>query len=199
VNNAKSRDDSAPAARVLTVIMYHFVRDLAASRYPEIKGLTLEAFKGQVAFVRRHYTPVDVQEVLAALDDPDIPLPPGAVLLTFDDGYRDHCDNVLPVLLDNGMSGCFFPPAKAVTEHEVLDVNKIHFILAAEPDKGRIIDSLFGQIDEARADIELRTREEYERDLAHPERYDTADIILIKRLLQRDLPETLRRKITDRL
>jgi peptidoglycan/xylan/chitin deacetylase (PgdA/CDA1 family) len=199
VSSSKSRDDRPPAARVLTVIMYHFVRDLAASRYPEIKGLTLEAFKGQVAFVRRHYAPVSVQEVLAALEDPGTPLPAGAVLLTFDDGYRDHCDHVLPVLLDNGMPGCFFPPAKAVTEHQVLDVNKIHFILASEPDKGRIIDSLFEQIDEVRADVELRTRDEYERDLAHPGRYDTADVILIKRLLQRDLPEMLRRKITDRL
>ncbi len=41
--------------------------------------------------------------------------------------------------VENGLTGCFFPPAKAVTEHEVLDVNKIHFILAAVPDKRRIL------------------------------------------------------------
>jgi peptidoglycan/xylan/chitin deacetylase (PgdA/CDA1 family) len=178
--------------------MYHFVRDLAASRYPEIKGLTTDGFRGQVSFIRQHFTPVGVDEVLSALDG-NRHLPPRAILLTFDDGYRDHYNNVLPVLLESGMSGCFFPPAKAITEHEVLDVNKIHFVLAAEPDKARVLASLFGMVDAARSEFELRPREDYERELAHPGRFDPADVILIKRLLQRDLPEALRGRITDEL
>jgi peptidoglycan/xylan/chitin deacetylase (PgdA/CDA1 family) len=189
---------TAAPGRGLAIVMYHFVRDLAHSRYPEIKGLTVDQFRGQVRFMRRHFTPVGVGEVLSALDG-DLPLPPRAILLTFDDGYRDHYDNVLPVLLENRMSGCFFPPAKAVTEHQVLDVNKIHFVLAAEPDKARIVASLFAMMDAARGEFELRSREDYERELAHPGRFDTAEVILIKRLLQRNLPEALRGRITDAL
>ncbi len=185
--------------RRLTVVMYHFVRDLARSRYPEIKGLSTEEFRGQVDYVRRHFTPIGVTDLLSALRTPGGTLPPRAILLTFDDGYRDHFDNVLPVLAENGLTGCFFPPAKAVTEHEVLDVNKIHFILAAQPDKARILASLFRQLDEARGEFELRTREDYEHQLAHAGRYDPADVILIKRLLQRELPLALRARITDAL
>lgn len=179
--------------------MYHFVRDLKHSRFPEIKGLSLEEFKGQIAYIRRYYHVIGVPELLAALGSAEQSLPPRALLLTFDDGYRDHFDNVLPVLLENGMTGCFFPPAKAVTEQEVLDVNKIHFILAAVPDKARILNSLFSLLDEARREFTLRDREDYYMRLAHPNRYDPAEVILIKRLLQRELPEVLRKRITDEL
>ncbi len=187
------------SGRRLTVVMYHFVRDLAHSKYPEIKGLSTEEFRGQVEYVRRHFTPIGVADLLSALRTPDGALPPRAILLTFDDGYRDHFDTVLPILAENDLSGCFFAPAKAVTEHEVLDVNKIHFILAAQPDKARILASLFSELDDARGEFDLRTREEYEQQLAHAGRYDPADVILIKRLLQRELPLTLRARITDAL
>jgi peptidoglycan/xylan/chitin deacetylase (PgdA/CDA1 family) len=190
---------TAKADRRLTVVMYHFVRDMADSDYPEIKGLTIEEFRGQVDYLRRHFTPIGVQSLLAALRSSDEYLPPRALLLTFDDGYRDHRDNVLPILLENGVSGCFFPPAKAVMEHEVLDVNKIHFILAVVPDKTSILKSLFAMVDDAREEFDLQEREDYERALAHPSRYDTAEVVLIKRLLQRDLPEALRKRITNAL
>jgi peptidoglycan/xylan/chitin deacetylase (PgdA/CDA1 family) len=189
----------APASRRVTVVMYHFVRDLAHSAYPEIKGLTVEEFRGQVAFARRRFTPVGVEDVLAAVDDPGRPLPPRALLLTFDDGYRDHFDNVLPVLAENGMTGCFFPPAKAVTEHQVLAVNKIHFVLASVPDKAGLLETVFSLVDEARGEYRLPARREFEQALAHPGRYDPAEVILLKRLLQRDLPEALRDRITDEL
>lgn len=30
----------------LTIIMYHYIRDLKKSRYPQIKGLDIHLFKG---------------------------------------------------------------------------------------------------------------------------------------------------------
>jgi peptidoglycan/xylan/chitin deacetylase (PgdA/CDA1 family) len=179
--------------------MYHFVRDLEGSPYPEIKGLTVDEFQAQAEFVRRHFTPVGVEDVLAAIDDPERSLPPRALLLTFDDGYSDHCDNVLPILLDNDMTGCFFPPAKAVLNHEVLTVNKIHFVLASVKDKSSLVDDVFDLVDEARGEFDLPTRHQFEKTLAHPGRYDPAEVILTKRLLQRDLPEALRDRVTDEL
>lgn len=183
----------------VTIVMYHFVRDLKAARFSEIKGLSLEEFSGQIGYIQRYYTVIGWADLLAALRAPERPLPPRALLLTFDDGYRDHFNHVLPILAEKGLTGCFFPPAKAVIEHEVLDVNKIHFILASVPDKGRILTSLFTLVDEARGEFRLQDRDYYYKRLAHPNRFDTAEVILIKRLLQRELPETLRKRITNEL
>ena len=124
----------------LTVVMYHYVRDLKNSRYPEIKGLDLNLFREQVQFLNRHYTFVTVEQVIAAFNKED-KIPSKAVLLTFDDAYADHFTNVFPILEHHKIQGAFYPPVKAVTEHTVLDVNKIHFILASTP-QNRINDLL---------------------------------------------------------
>ena len=42
------------------------------------------------------------------------------------------------------------PPAATVTQHEVLDVNKIHFILAAALTTSQLLTSMFDLLDDAR-------------------------------------------------
>ena len=79
----------------LTVVMYHYVRDLKHSRYPAIKGLDVNLFKGQVSFLKKHYNFVTVEEVIAASKG-EGKLPAHAVLLTFDDAYSDHFNYVFP-------------------------------------------------------------------------------------------------------
>ena len=39
----------------LTVVMYHYVRDLVHSRYPKIHGLQIELFREQVQFLKKNY------------------------------------------------------------------------------------------------------------------------------------------------
>ena len=50
----------------LTIVMYHYVRDLAHSRYPRIKGLSIEAFEGQLDYLTTHYTVCSMRQVLEA-------------------------------------------------------------------------------------------------------------------------------------
>lgn len=183
----------------MTVVMYHFVRDGRNARFKGIKGLSVEGFRGQLAYIRRHYNVIGWTELSAALATDNRFLPPRALLLTFDDGYRDHFDNVLPVLIENDLTGCFFPPAKAVTQHEVLDVNKIHFILAAARSDSRLVASMFELMDDTREEFTLESEDYYRNKLAHANRFDTAEVILFKRMLQRELPEALRKTITDAL
>lgn len=121
----------------LTIIMYHYIRDLKKSQYPRIKGLDIHLFKGQLEYLRKHYSFVTVEQIIAAFDCKinggnvlTGSLPPNPVLLTFDDAYIDHFVNVFPILKKYHIQGAFYPPVKAITEHRVLDVNKIHFILA---------------------------------------------------------------------
>lgn len=182
----------------LSIVMYHYVRQLKRSRYPEIKGLDSELFKGQIAYIKKHYNPVTAYDVMDAVVT-GAKLPPRALLLTFDDAYIDHFTEVFPVLDKEGISGCFFPPAKCILENRLLDVNKIHFILASVSDKQLLVDHVLKAVDADRTKYALQSSEHYWRQCGVAARYDSAEVMFVKYMLQRDLPEALRIKITDEL
>jgi len=179
--------------------MYHYVRDLKRSRFPAIKGLSVERFCRQLDYIQTAYTPISVEELLGTLESKQDGLPPNSILLTFDDGYSDHFANVFPLLDARGIQGCFFPPAQAVLEHTVLDVNKIHFVLATAPDAGTLLDEVFFSLAEFRSEHALKTKEAYLMAVSGDHRYDTREVTVLKRLLQRELPEPVRTEIVRRL
>ncbi len=183
----------------LTVVMYHYVRDLVHSRYPRIHGLQIELFREQVQFLKKHYNFVTVEQVIESYECGGASLPDHPVLLTFDDAYKDHFDYVFPYLEHEHIQGAFYAPVKAVTENTVLDVNKIHFILASTPDEKlpQLIEELKLQLDHYRADWNLKSFDYYFDKLAVANRFDPKEVIFIKRLLQVELDERLRKIITD--
>ncbi len=185
--------------RPLTVVMYHYVRDLKRSRFPAIKGLSVERFRWQLDYIQARYTPISIEKLLGALETEGEDLPQNPILLTFDDGYIDHFSNVFPLLDARGIQGCFFPPAQAVSEHKVLDANKIQFILAAFPDTGALLDQVFSSLAEFRSEHALKTREDYLLTVTGKHRYDTHEVTVLKRILQRELPEPVREEIVRRL
>lgn len=180
--------------------MYHYVRDLKNSRFPEIKGCDVRLFKEQVGYIKKHYTPVTVEEVIDAYHNGK-QLPDHAILLTFDDAYADHFTYAFPVLEHEHIQGVFFPPVKAVTEHTVLDVNKIHFLLASTPsDKmPALLNELRGMVEKNRKEYGLDSFDNYFEKLAVANRFDPKEVIFVKRLLQVALPEDLRKKLTTEL
>jgi peptidoglycan/xylan/chitin deacetylase (PgdA/CDA1 family) len=185
-----------PSVSELTIVMYHYVRDLRRSRFPGIKGLTIEQFRGQLQFLGKDHRFVGMDEVLAAMRN-EAELPPRAVLLTFDDGYSDHYRYVFPILESMGIGGCFFPPLRPLRDRVVLDVNKIHFSLAACGTADPIVECCLKRITELRDAFDLKEPEHYVRELMHPSRLDDAQTMFVKRLLQRALPEEVRSRITD--
>lgn len=182
----------------LTIVMYHYVRDLRASRYPEIKGLDLLRFVEQVHFLNKHYNFVRAEEVIAALNGVGS-LPINPVLLSFDDAYIDHYTHVFPILDRLGIQGSFYIPVKAVTDHEVLDVNKIHFILASTQDKLALIRNLQQKMRGASGSYALESMEHYLHHFAKASRHDTAEVMFVKNMLQFALPTGLREQLVDEL
>ncbi|MBD8349074.1 polysaccharide deacetylase family protein [Dysgonomonas sp. HGC4] len=182
----------------LTIIMYHYVRDLKNSRYPSIKGLDTELFRGQVEYLYKHYNFVTVEQIIAAFDKEE-QLPSKAVLLTFDDAYIDHFTNVFPILHKKNIQGAFFPPVKAITQHRVLDVNKIHFILASIENTSVLLDNIKLLLNEYQSEYNLEPYDYYFEKLAQANRFDAKEVIFVKRLLQVELDESLRLIFTDRL
>jgi peptidoglycan/xylan/chitin deacetylase (PgdA/CDA1 family) len=185
----------------LTIVTYHYVRPLARTPYPAIKALDLDDFAEQLAYLKRHYILVSGEELMAAVSG-EWSLPTNAALLTFDDGYSDHFDYVFPLLDRERVPGCFFAPSAAVCDRKLLEVNRIHFILAAVQEPKALVDDVRITLERwasGRADHGLRSFDEYWSELAHPSRWDPAEVVFFKRMLQRALPEQRRTELSSEL
>lgn len=183
--------------RQLKVVMYHYVRDLKNSRYPDIKGMDYEKFKRQIRYLRDRYELVRMEDVLSACAGGK--LPDNAMLLTFDDSYMDHFTHVFPILDSYGIQGSFFIPAKTFVEKKLLDVNKIHFILAAGDIK-ELLPQLFSRLDYYRGrEFDFPSNEELFEQYGAVNRFDSREVSFVKRILQNGLPERLRHMISSEL
>jgi peptidoglycan/xylan/chitin deacetylase (PgdA/CDA1 family) len=184
----------------LSIVMYHYVRDLKRSRFPAIKGLPVEEFAEQLGYLKKHYNLVSGEEVLDAVQaGATDSLPDRAALLTFDDGYLDHFTCAFPVMDRLRVRGCFFPPARCVLEKRVLDVNKIHFVLAAAGDPGKLVQTVLEMVDANRAQYGLEPGEAYLKKYAVASHQDPKEVMFVKRMLQKGLPGELRNRIVDSL
>jgi peptidoglycan/xylan/chitin deacetylase (PgdA/CDA1 family) len=141
----------------------------------------------------------NIEDIFNAIDTNDYSnIPQNSVLLTFDDGYIDHYTNVFPILDKYKIQGCFFPPAKAIQENLVLDVNKIHYILAAVIDKGIIINEIFKMLKKLN-DKNIKEKEYYIKNYYNKSRFDTDEVTFIKMMLQKILPLDIRQAIINNL
>jgi peptidoglycan/xylan/chitin deacetylase (PgdA/CDA1 family) len=92
--------------RTLRVLMYHKVNDVT----PNPTTMPTVVFAEQIGLLAEFgYTPVSLEQVRDHYLG-GAPLPPGAVLITFDDGYRDNLENALPILLQHGYPAVIFVP-----------------------------------------------------------------------------------------
>lgn len=179
---------------MLTIIMYHYVRDLARTRFPEIRGLATDRFEGQLDYLTAHYTLCRPEEVIAAVRGETV-LPRNACLLTFDDGLSDHYTTVFPRLEERGIAAAFCAPVRPIRERTVLDVHMIHFVLASVRDLGRLVDEVLSLVDAHRSTVALPDRATLYRTCAAQSRFDPPEVSFVKRLLQRELPAPVRGEI----
>lgn len=183
----------------VTIVMYHYVRDLMRSTHPRIKGLDVAAFRAQLDHVQANFRVVGFDDIRRYRVERR-PLPDNACWLTFDDGYSDHHTSVLPELCKRELVASFFPPARAVEEREALLVNMIHYVLASVEEPGELLPDLREAVEAEHEQGQLTTRfEDYWAEHAKPSRYDSAQVVFIKRMLQHALPEHVRRNITAKL
>ena len=182
-----------------SVVMYHYVRDLQNTRYPAIKGLDIRLFREQLKYFKKHYNFITAAQLIDAYEN-GTELPPKSLLLTFDDAYLDHYTCAFPLLDEYKVQGLFFVPVKAIMNHEVLIVNKIHHVLAV-CDKN--INGLVQQVKTLLAPYEgkdgIQTFDYYFDKLAVANRFDCKEVIFIKRLLQVELQEPVRSAIINQL
>ena len=182
----------------LYISMYHYTRDLKHSRYPEIKGLDVNLFREQIAFMKSNFNIVTMEQVLEAISTKE-KLPEKALLLTFDDGYADNYNVALPILEEYGVQGSFFIPGKTFTTHQLLDVNKIHYVLASA-NIYNLVEDLKKEMDYYRGqEFQYASTEELFAKYAVASRFDIKETVFVKQMLQTVLPEKLRNIISSKL
>lgn len=182
----------------LYIVMYHYTRDLGHSRYPQIRGMDKDLFRKQILFLKNNFNIVRMEEVIEAIKGNQC-LPEKALLLTFDDGYIDNYTVAFPILEENGLQGSFFIPGKTFSEHELLDVNKIHYLLAST-DVNVLVNDLKHEMDFYRGrEYEYEETEILYERYAKANRFDAKETIFIKRMLQTVLPEDVRKNISSNL
>jgi peptidoglycan/xylan/chitin deacetylase (PgdA/CDA1 family) len=187
-----------PAQPKLTIVMYHYVRPLARSRFPKIKGLDLALFEQQLAYLQKHYALISMEQLIDAIEGAGR-LPSRPALLTFDDGYTDHYEHVFPRLAERRLQGSFFPVSCAALDRRILDANKIQFTLASDVDPDRFV----AFIERACRD---RASEFGLQDIAHYREHhwvgnflDPANVNYVKLMLQHALPMEMRAQLVDQL
>lgn len=182
----------------LYIAMYHYTRDLVHSRYPNIKGLDKRLLREQLEYFKSHFNVVTMEQVMESVEG-KYNLPENALLLTFDDGYIDNYTYAMPLLEEYRMQGAFFIPGKTFATHQLLDVNKIHYMLASA-DINKLVKDVKEKMNYYRGgEFDFPTTEELWNKYAIENRWDCKETIFVKRMLQTVLPERLRNQISSEL
>lgn len=93
------------------ILAYHRVLESVAPQGftfdLELISASADAFRAQMALVKRKYRPLRFDELADCLDSGRRP-PAHSVLVSFDDGYDDNYRIAYPILRELGLSGMFF-------------------------------------------------------------------------------------------
>jgi peptidoglycan/xylan/chitin deacetylase (PgdA/CDA1 family) len=100
-----------PLPGVLPVLTYHRIDEPERSPelYPGLIGATPEEFDEQMRFLSSRYRPLSLEELLA-IRRGEAALPPRAVMVTFDDGYRSVAEHAWPIMRRHGVPLTLFVP-----------------------------------------------------------------------------------------
>jgi peptidoglycan/xylan/chitin deacetylase (PgdA/CDA1 family)/glycosyltransferase involved in cell wall biosynthesis/SAM-dependent methyltransferase len=97
------------------ILAYHRVAALT----PDSHALCTppDVFRSQMRYLREHFSPMSLDELVRAAARDDIP--PGAVAITLDDGYLDALSEAAPILTELGVPAtCFVNTDRLAEEHE---------------------------------------------------------------------------------
>lgn len=109
----------------MKAIMYHYVRRFAEA-LPFFRYLDVGEFEKQLLYFKHKFGFVSKGDFLASLDTGESP--PG-VVFTFDDGFKDHVDYVVPILRKMGAWGIFYIPTGIFNKSSLLNVHRIHVMI----------------------------------------------------------------------
>ena len=161
--------------RDVLVVNYHLV---APDAPPHITGVlpnkTPDQFEQDLLFLKRHYNVVSYADACAARNGGE-PLPKRAMMISFDDGFRECYDHVRPLLLKHDLPCTFFLITDSVNNRALAYPNRtalcLHAIRLCDDDELARLHSVFVaqhniEAGESRAELFQAVRALTIRDLA---------------------------------
>lgn len=109
---------AAAGNRNLRILAYHRVLDDAPAAFAfdeELISATTGAFRQQMDFVRRNFNVINFQQ-LYECERAGRAWPERALIVTFDDGYRDNYANAFPILKEMRLGATIFLAASHINQ-----------------------------------------------------------------------------------
>ena len=176
----------------LTVVMYHHI--VVRKKY--FNGISFAKFKKQITYFKKNYNILSPKEFYEKLkkktfnnDD---------CLITFDDGYQSQYHYAFNFLNSYNLKAFFFPMVLGCNSNKIHQVNKIHLLLKLSKNKQKLFEEIKFLIKNNNIKI-FKNLKKIINNIKTKKFYDDSIDIIIKRLLQRDLPLKLREKICNKL
>jgi len=178
----------------MRVIMYHYVKEDDNTPPFGYYHLYRADFQRQLDHFQESYHVLDRETFLDTIRGERDPRQED-IVLTFDDGLKDHYRTVLQELIDRNIWGLFYVPAGPYLDNKVLDVHRIHSLLGACGGSA-VLESLKGILDETM--ISPERREEFS-EVVYVDQDNTAALERTKRLLNYYVDESVRAEVLDTL
>lgn len=174
--------------------MYHYVREDDSAPPYGYYHLDTADFQSQLDHFQDSYRILDRETFLETVRGKRDPRDDDLVL-TFDDGLKDHNANVLPELVDRGLWGLFYVSAGPYIEGAVLDVHRIHTLLGACGGE-KVAYLLKELLDETMVSTDHRERFE---EVVYQDQDNTDSVEYVKRLLNYYVNEDILPSVLDNL
>lgn len=171
--------------------MYHYVRSDAPD-FPYFRYLHIDDFAKQIEYLGNEYGFISKEEFKQSFSSTE---PTKGVVLTFDDGFKDHYRNVLPKLLERGLWGIFYIPTSPFISKTLIDVHRIHLLLGKQGGSA-IAETLRKTITE---DMLSHEHVEEFRTETYSRQNNSATVTYVKRLLNYFIDYEFRQGVIDEL
>ena len=171
--------------------MYHYVRP-DSSEYPFFRNLNVESFRKQLDYFGDKYGFLSKEDYINSISTG---IEKKGVVLTFDDGLKDHHKFVLPELQRRGLWGIFYIPTGHYVNEKLLGVHRVHYLKGMYGSK-YILDKISRNMTNFSINIDLINR--FETSTYHHFERNTTEKKL-QRLLNYYLDYPTRDKLLDTL
>lgn len=176
---------------MLVAVNFHYIRESFDAPFPSIFGATPKEFSDQLDILGKSAQFLGSNDICEIIEGTKT-LPPKAVIITFDDGFKEQYDLAWPILKGKGIPAIFFVNTRPIEEDFVTTVHKIHIIRAYTPPE-RFLDLLISVLKKRGMSLVLPSKQKAKEVYI----YDSEEDAQLKFFLNHVLKEHERISVVD--